>query len=1343
MYTDIRLFLQGTELEFSTPPQILYNYNVTDFTNPTIVKNGYSKSITVEGTPSNNALFDHIFRSDRHQAGSVFNPMKRAPFELYVNGELYEKGYAKLNNIKQNGQKTEFEIQLFGGIGSFFYSLSYFDDSDRKKTLADLQYINLDMGLPEPDMDFEINKENINDAWQHLFVWQGENSRWDIINFAVTSEGKPDDFDCNKVLINGHNNGYFSKQDGDYKTVLGTSLSTDGFSLGEAAQEMTVNQTLDLRSYLLRPVINVKRVIDAITNPDVNGGYEVVLDSHFFDKSLNHYYGYSWMTLPMLRELSVERQEVSSTTATASLDGNWYRVNVDMPFGAVNGDVELTIQALFNKIDGIGDAFQYYPYHYLATDATRGWENVRTYEFNQGLIVQMFAFDASNNIVSRSNAFYLGGSDTDFVNHRKMWAQYAYLRDSNIQYINGYYRNLNNRCVFSDQYGNPVNLKFKVNIAGATRIAVYFEKPRCYEAYAAKGPESRTPRMEWKLDAPTMWLYTTQNEFRPGNYSAPQIIAWNRVTGNFGMEIKSVRLSNIEYSTLFSHSLITKEKLLGTPFTPAEFLLSYAKLFGLYFFQDPSEPSSDEVRYPSGVIHICDRDTFYKEEYKDLEESIDHSREIKINPVVATAKFYRFSLEDMGSLNEDRYESTYGYTYGRQLVDVGSDFDSETNDLYDESIFKNGVMVQERSKYFSFPTNGLPSYTNDGIKYNLYKPNGSDYDTKEKEYSKRVVPQRPIAGSGMTYYDLMPTLQCHSEDNDPVDGSYVLLFYDGPVEPTTAEYGNFSYMITDDLDEMALLNDGTACWLLTDNEQYDGDGNRIAIRALYLPKFTRDIVRNGNIIHSWNFGHPRETYVPMVFTTEGDSIYDMFWRSYISDMYSVDSRIMTAYVRFDGRPNPSMLRSYYWFDNALWRINRIVDWNISAFEPTKCEFLKVIDEDAYKLLKVSYRGIIRFDMDSYVISSSGGVINGKVIVQDPTNCWAFADVFTSTDGRGNQTTYSREDYISPLNGCDAETTYFSVNIPEWSGDTDRVFSISVEDSSDVWYRLKITQNAAVTAETPYAAFLDSDFYVTDLGGTFSASVSSNTIWVLSANTDWITVDSSQQLGNGNAWFTVNEYLGSNPRSATLYTRMSDGSNGGMLTVHQDENYEAWSVHPTYDNVETGSSMTGFTLDVYDPSDEWTAVPTVDWMTVSPSAGTGNATIVVTIPANTGWRRSGYVNIYDVSGNVRCKYQVTQFGERMDSPLSVPSTSYTVDCRYNTITIPVTSEIPDLEWTAHIWGVSNREFISLNQTTFIGDDTLVVSVLRLDASEDRSVRIQLRPKGGDIPSIDVYITQTSC
>ena len=107
-------------------------------------------------------------------------------------------------------------------------------------------------------------------------------------------EGIPEDFSPEKVLINTKDNTFFQTDVDSYKPV-------NGFLLGEASEGLTMNQTRDLRSYLQRPVIRMKSIIDACCDPVNNGGWELKLDERFFNLD-NPYYANTWLTLGTIRE---------------------------------------------------------------------------------------------------------------------------------------------------------------------------------------------------------------------------------------------------------------------------------------------------------------------------------------------------------------------------------------------------------------------------------------------------------------------------------------------------------------------------------------------------------------------------------------------------------------------------------------------------------------------------------------------------------------------------------------------------------------------------------------------------------------------------------------------------------------------------------------------------------------------------------------------------------------------------------------------------------------------------------------------------------------------------------
>ena len=289
MKQELQLYINGKEIHFEESPQILFTFQQTDLTDPAAVKNSFTKTVTFSGTPENNQVFNSIYDLRRIQSydEGYFNASQRIPFELYKGGELIEDGYAKLDSISKDNGEIKYNVTLYGGLGDFFYNLTYNEDGE-KMQLADLAYT--DSADPDDELSFILNKDAIYDAWNYLKNDTDEH-KWGIINFMPAYNGIPKDFDANKILVN--KSGYIAEvrvtdgttittQNG-FPETIGSYSTVNGYGLAETPQPMTEWDIRDLRSYLQRPCLRIKKLIEAICNPKNNGGYTVNLDKAFFD----------------------------------------------------------------------------------------------------------------------------------------------------------------------------------------------------------------------------------------------------------------------------------------------------------------------------------------------------------------------------------------------------------------------------------------------------------------------------------------------------------------------------------------------------------------------------------------------------------------------------------------------------------------------------------------------------------------------------------------------------------------------------------------------------------------------------------------------------------------------------------------------------------------------------------------------------------------------------------------------------------------------------------------------------------------------------------------------------
>lgn len=1108
MRQDTRLFINNEEIEFSQDPKILLNYTQKELTNPTIVRNSFTKSIEIEGTSKNNDIFGHIWSFDRYQAAD-FNPIKKAPFELYVNGELFQKGYAKLDKVVRTNNSISYSLTLYGGLGEFFANLTYNGDSaSGKRNLASLRYST--GNAAEPDLSFDITKDTVKEAWDSIMGEVIGNDKWNVINFAPCYNGIPSDFDADKALINysGNTQGFITAVTEDnkiYQPFLNGAPNSKGYALGELIEDLTEWESRDLRSYHQRPVLSIYRLFEAIKDPANNGGYQVDLDDHFFN-NLNPYYRDAWMTLPMLRDLDGVAGGESETIYSANITGSGELLNVNFgsPTLSSLNNVNMRLQVSVTPTNTSASKLYTHRKYTSRTSFTLSNQYVKEYEYAEGLVLQLLAYDGSGNVVGQSKAYLLGSVKNNPYNNEPLWKDFWKEGDPGVEpeyeFLQGLYTKIGGNYVFTDRNGNPIYIDFHFDgPTDYTSLKLRVRRPYGnYFKYTMGGRSSLSA-----FHTGYSIFYSQEYTFTQGNYTPTYVQELDRYYGNHNYSIVSFEAVATDYASLFSGSRINKDKLLATEYTPADYLLSYCKLFGLYFYHDETEEATDTEKYPNGVIHIMDRDTFYTEEVVNLDELIDWNKKLTITPSLAETKWYRFDVEHIDGEADKDYEDEYGHKYGVQLVNTNYDFSNDIKDLYDGNAFKAGVMVLEKDKYFKMTDSGNPSYVYNGLSYSLFNTSNGTINQVEVDYPRKVVNTLPnINKNGYGYYDGFAKLQLHGEDNASADGSGVLLFFNGSYNLNTPS-GMPGYYLTDDVQDMVALNDATPCWILT-NCEYDGGGRRIAYKLSSLPLFTRDLMlfgETGNIVHSWNFGHPQVTYRPDVYTTEGDSIYDVAWKNYIRDLFNENTRKLTCYVKvqMDGRPWPYWLRRYYWFENSLWALNSIKDLNMASFDTTQMEFIKVEDIENYKLDRIQYRGAGNIILDTHNVGCTGGTITGKIYNQSAGG-WAAADYFVGRDTTGGTHYITSQTNMIPYTGYGQTISTFRLVVPANNGNYPITWTIRIQDDQDVWYTDTFIQSTCAqsylrlnpTALTVQSSTTQAIFNIESQGlDTFNVALSEN------------------------------------------------------------------------------------------------------------------------------------------------------------------------------------------------------------------------------------------------------------
>lgn len=989
----ISLYIGNKPADLSTDSLVQMNYTAEDLSDPAIVKNSYSQHVTLPATRNNDAIFGGMFRADRRtvsgdgSTGASFSPLVRTPFTIYDEaGELLESGYMKLDSITAKDGSPAYVITLYGGLGSFFYTLSY-DDEGNEMTLGDLPL--LDGG----NVGFTINKETVAAAWAALRA--GTAGQWQVVNFAPAYNGFPDgDFDADKAVgkPSDFGNTDFMTIDGEiYRTINNNAL----FDLGD---DFTEWQTKDLRSYLQRPVVSVKGILDGIARYAASKGFTLELDPAFFT-SINPSYSKAWMTLPLLstKDRLEEAEDVAlsgnAITDDTIVGKSGFPATSRMSPALNVPDVSVTVSVKVHPAVAM-ESSQWSGNKFILN---RGLTIAGTTNGNEGTVVfaQLRLLDSSGKVVSASplkvfmtNSLYKEHSAADLVSASGIPYESQYGVDPTIAYEQLSYRT-----------STLVNLYWWQMPSGAvleaTGVGIARAEVRVFASV---------------LDiVNSNYQFQTLKEFQAYVLSLDGSLSVRQTLKGWGATITDAKAIYDAASGYRSNSAISQNVLFGDTMTPAAFMLSYSKLFGLSYFYDKG----------AKTVKLLTRNALYDGEVVDLQTRIDRSKEIKTTPAVATAKWLSFSAGEPEGEFADFYRDKYGREYGVQKVNTGYDFNADTKDVLESVEFKGGAEVLEKSVYFINPTlsggKKLPSpFMNGNAAYRLYL-NG-DVNTSEE------INITPPSGSNVTIsyfdadmpsYDILPKLQCHGNDNGATDGNNVLLFHRGFIaydSKITAAYARF--IITDDSSEMYRLNEGP-CWELSKG-----------LAAADMPIFGRHWLDGSEIVYSMDFGVPAEFDIPFVTVAEDAAMYPRYWKKYIEDRYNVDTRVRSAYVDFRGvQVGEHLLRKFYFADNAIWVLNKISNYSLTGAGTTQCEFVKVQDRKAYTEGQLSISYFLR--------------LNGEDADQSNTDVPADGTTITySVQSNGTPYIVSYDSRLTVSLNSEANTWELSIYVPENTSDAE-------------------------------------------------------------------------------------------------------------------------------------------------------------------------------------------------------------------------------------------------------------------------------------------------------------------
>lgn len=889
----VELYINNKKVDLNDSISLGMTYSQLEIYNPTAIKNPYSVSIAIPRTDNNNKIFDDIYRLDRQQTEQTFNPSKRVDFIILSNGCLFERGYMQLTSITNQS----YNINLYGLLGDFFYKLKYNNDGTTR-TLADIKFTADD----EDYFKFNINKE-----WVYESFNGSEEGLHSLLKFIPAYNGLYDEFDTASCLVNQYDTS-FPRTNGEYGLY-------NGYGLAKLNESYTEWEIRDLRSYKQRPALRLKELFKAILNKD-NTGYQVNLDPTWFSPK-NPYWEQSYITLPLLGA----DQENESMAVDDSVTGDQINISNNNPSNLLNlstttipitdgyidlssysddTTIDMTIpyDLKFNKTSSVTTGPEIYM-------SRRGYFDESVYPpvyYAEGscLLVQLLVKNEAGKIVGYSNVqFITNYTDSTYelnIDHLK---DYTPATSAPVDYI---------------------RKAFKENDAGE-----YWIKDRIISINNLIKPASKI-KVELSVSA-----YST-NDTKLNFYNGV-IYDSTPLQGNVDVIINTNNTFTLKTDyKIGTNTLITKKKLLTTEDSAADYLISYAKLFGLYF----------EIDKINNEINIKSRNSFFKRNVIDITGKIDYSKEITIEPLLFDKKWYLMKLETPETYYASKYKNRYNIEYGQQRIDTGYEFNSDVNELLSDNVFQQVITARDSSKYYRSYFNGYkeqPCFLVDNCDWVLYKTK-DDSTTQTlygSQYITRISDWGLLAGQDSNYK------LCYFDKNKSTsDFAASLVFYNGYFDTPQI------YWLTDDVQEMFELNEDR-CYLYTKNE-YNTAGERIAYKLTSIPSYSSYLINNNQVTDSFDLGWPKEWFIPGVSYTDDKCIYSRFNKAYYNDLFNVNTRKLTCWALLDEID----LRSFYLINNTLYILNKANDYSAESKQPQQFEFIRVNDINAYTNGQIDY-----------------------------------------------------------------------------------------------------------------------------------------------------------------------------------------------------------------------------------------------------------------------------------------------------------------------------------------------------------------------------------------------------
>ena len=982
---EVRIYLENYQIDTDDNSIIAMTMCYSYLEDPTTVAGDYSKTIKIPGTVNNNKIFGQIWNLDRtvlygdSNTSVYFNPSKKTEAKIYIGPELFKTGYVQLNNIIKDKNVITYEITFYSELCNVLHNL------------LDSSLCNLN--LPSNGLRHNINAFNIDSINNST-----SNTLGNYMKYGLTIDGVYDGFRAdywltkdssgNLAVAQMDNNG--TKYDtamilqayspkvrpmvyvqtllnqirDDYNKDSSTKLIYDDDSFFNGANPYCVNSVMACKTYDTDNAGTVQVSLNAENfnaSFGVDGGRVRLMlkpgSSSYIDENgyldLSSFTAIADLRFECMLRITGTLNQSQWQSATSSYTNNYYgrRFTSDTAYiqptivlvdAETDADVTYLQSTNAPWISSGIPLYEYYSdfyYPYVVSPIIYEQEaNTPTFEL---AFRNAFITEVRNEYIPNPNT----GQSTwvEVPEYNKMYSNLntkGYLELEDDYHDSETYDNIGVTdffpFVFSTYGTSNLTKKYKVYVEFTTRS----NKLKCVN----KGnTNTEIDITGWTVYGRCGIAENYENNNRTYIYRNRQNFQAFNASLHPNCPVVSTSGKNCLLSGntgITSGSYVSFKDMVDSDVTQGDFLINFSKLFGLVY-------DTDSIAYDN-TIRLKTRNSYHKD-YKiiDWTDKIDYSKSFKQTPLTFKTKYLSLAYNPMESYYEKKYLKTYDDAYGIQKIDTGFDFNDNTTQLINNQLFKQTVMVKGEALLNGGP---VPAY----------------FDKENNERS-------------------------------PIDAQYSLLFWN-----QDSSLNNYSpnIQIIDDVLEMhdaSIGGDEEPCWVDTSRVSDYRSVKLHAPSTLRSHEIQQSADKKITQVFSWDLGYPQSNYAKWSTSTYPSSatIYSNYWKSYIADLYDVNTRILKCYVYLSPTDMTKFsFKNFVKIGDTLWHPNQIIDYNPLSKNPVQVELIKVNDISAYTDSQTKWYDYL--DVTFTVVSS-----DFPSAVQTEILTPVSGGVITTTSGKNN------------------------------------------------------------------------------------------------------------------------------------------------------------------------------------------------------------------------------------------------------------------------------------------------------------------------------------------------------